>query len=100
MLAGVSETIRFCFLKIFKPKESKISLQTETFHSVLHILKRMDGKDVKALIVQEDKQLGTDLRMITTELSGAKDKRRQIKNVFNDRKGQSASCLVGCGLRS
>ena len=80
MLAGISLMIRFCLLNIFRPKEGKISLQTETFHSVLHILKQMDGKEVKELIVQEDKQLGTDLRIITAELSGAKDriKRRQI----------------------
>ena len=51
VLAGVSETIRFCFLKIFKPKESKISLQTETFHTVLHILKGKDKEKVKELII-------------------------------------------------
>ena len=80
VLAGVSIMTRFCFLKIFKPIDTETSLQTETFHSVLHILKGMDRNKVKELIVQEDKQLGTDLSIISKELSGGKErvKRREI----------------------
>ena len=75
---------RFCLLKIFKPIDTEISLQTETFHSVLHILKGTDKNKLKELIVQEDKQLGTDLRIIAKELSGVKERvnRREINKCF------------------
>ena len=74
MLANVSMMTRYCLIKLFKPKHNEHSLQAETFHSVLEVLKGLKKNKVKELIVQEDKQLGTDMRIIVTELSGAKDK--------------------------
>lgn len=89
VLASVSIMTRFCLLKIFKPKYRENCLQTETIQSELQVLKGMDRNKVKELIVQEAKQLGTDLRIIATELSGATDKvkRRQINKCF-------MNCLV------